>query len=105
MHAIPLPDFAEAQARAAAWLAAWDGQGIHRTGTAGDLAGAEWLGREAAALGAEGWIEKFALDRLDPINCFVEFGVRQIVAVPVFDAPPTEPQGVNGRLGMIGSDA
>ncbi len=92
MRAAPLPDFAEAQARAAAWLAAWDGQGIHRTGTAGDLAGAEWLGREAAALGAEVWIEEFALDRLDPIGCVVEFGVRQIVAVPVFDAPATEVQ-------------
>ena len=105
MRAAPLPDFAEAQARAAAWLAAWDGQGIHRTGTAGDLAGAEWLGREAAALGAEVWIEEFALDRLDPISCVVEFGVRQIVAVPVFDAPATEVQGISGRLGGIGSDA
>ena len=105
MRAAPLPDFAEAQARAAAWLAAWDGQGIHRTGTAGDLAGAEWLGREAAALGAEVWIEEFALDRLDPIGCVVEFGVRQIVAVPVFDAPATEVQGISGRLGGIGSDA
>jgi hypothetical protein len=105
MNAIPLPDFAEAQARAAAWLTAWDGQGIHRTGTAGDLAGAEWLGRQAAALGAEVWIEEFALDRLDPVNCFVEFGVRQIVAVPVFDAPATDVQGIAGRLGAIGSDA
>jgi len=105
MRAAPLPDFAEAQARAAAWLAAWDGQGTHRTGAAGDLAGAEWLGREAAALGAEVWIEEFALDRLDPIGCVVEFGVRQIVAVPVFDAPATEVQGISGRLGGIGSDA
>ena len=33
----------EAETRAAAWLEAWDAQGIHRTGTAGDLAGAELL--------------------------------------------------------------
>jgi len=105
MQAAPLPDFEQAQARAAAWLAAWDGQGNHRTGTAGDLAGAEWLGREAMALGAEVWIEEFALDRLDPVKCVVEFGVRQIVAVPVFDAPATPAQGVTGRLGTIGSDA
>jgi hypothetical protein len=105
MHALPLSDFAEAQARAAKWLAAWDEQGIHRTGMAGDLAGAEWLGREALALGAEVWIEEFALDRLDPIGCFLEFGVRQIVAVPVFDAPATDPAGVTGYLGAIGSDA
>jgi hypothetical protein len=105
MQAAPLPDFEQAQARAAAWLAEWDGQGIHRTATIGGRAGAAWLAREAAALGAEVTIEEFALDRLDPTSCFVEFGVRQIVAVPVFDAPATEAQGVAGRLGAIGSDA
>ncbi|MBV9584666.1 MAG: hypothetical protein JO213_07255 [Alphaproteobacteria bacterium] len=105
MQAAPLPDFDEAQARAAAWLAAWDRQGLHRTGTAGDLAGAEWLGQEAIELGAEVWIEEFALDRLDPVRCCVEFGVRQLAAVPVFDAPATGAQGISGRLGRIGSEA
>ena len=32
-----------AEARAAAWLAAWDAQGIHRTATDGDQRGADWL--------------------------------------------------------------
>ena len=105
MQAAPLPDFDEAQARAAAWLAAWDRQGLHRTGTAGDLAGAELLGQEAIELGAEVWIEEFALDRLDPVRCCVEFGVRQLAAVPVFDAPATGAQGISGRLGRIGSEA
>jgi hypothetical protein len=95
----------EAQARASGWLAAWDGQGIHRTASVGGRAGAAWLAREAAALGAAVTIEEFALDRLDPTSCFVEFGVRQIVAVPVFDAPATDEQGVAGRLGAIDSDA
>jgi hypothetical protein len=104
MQTAPLPDFAEAQARAAGWLAAWDGQGIHRTGTAGDRAGAEWLAREAAAFGAEATIEEFALDRLDPVDCFLELAGRQIAAVPVFDAPPTDAEGVTGRLGNIGSE-
>jgi hypothetical protein len=103
MQSAPLPDFAEAQARAAGWLAAW--QGIHRTGTAGDTAGAEWLAREAAALGAEVTIEEFALDRLDPIDCFLELAGRQIASVPVFDAPATDAEGVTGRLGNIGSEA
>jgi len=104
MQTAPLPDFAEAQARAAAWLAAWDRQGIHRTASAGDHAGAEWLGREAMALGAKVWIEEFALDRLDPVECFVEFGVRQLAAVPVFDASATDAEGIAGRLGAIGSE-
>ena len=44
--------FENAQRRSAGWLAAWDGQGIHHTATAGDDAGADWLAREAEALGA-----------------------------------------------------
>src|SRR5436305_15252670 len=95
----------EAQARAARWLEAWDAQGIHRTGTIGGRAGAAWLAREAAALGAEVSVEEFTLDRLDPVECFVEMDGRRIEAVPVFEAPPTDPQGVVGRLGEIGSDA
>src|SRR5437763_7300257 len=82
-----------------------DGQGVHRTASSGGKAGAAWLGREAAALGAEVWIEEFALDRLDPLECFLEFGVRQIAAVPVFDAPATGDAGISGRLGAIGSEA
>jgi hypothetical protein len=105
MPTASLPDFAEAQARAAGWLSTWDSQGLHRTASVGAKASAAWLAREAAALGAHVTIEEFALDRLDPVECFVEFGVRQIAAVPVFDAPPTEEQGISGRLGPIGSDA
>src|SRR3954466_15328743 len=95
----------QSQARASGWLAAWDGQGIHRTASVGGRAGAAWLTREAAALGAAVTIEEFALDRLDPTSCFIEFGVRQIVAVPVFDAPATDEQGVAGRLWGVGSGA
>jgi hypothetical protein len=105
MVAAPLPDFDEAQTRAAGWLAAWDGQGIHRTATIGGRAGAAWLAREATALGAEVTIEEFALDRLDPVDCFLELAGRQIATVPVFDAPATDAEGIVGRLGNIGSEA
>ena len=54
-------------ARATVWLTAWDLQGLHRTAAAGDQAGADWLMRESAGLGAAPAVEKFALDRLDPI--------------------------------------
>ena len=37
----------DGKTRATAWLEAWDGQGLHRTATAGDEAGADWLMREA----------------------------------------------------------
>ena len=89
-----------AEARAARWLAAWDGQGTHRTGTDGDTAGAEWLAAEAAALGAEIASEAFALDRSDPVEVFLEIDETRIAAVPAFDAPATDGAGISGRLGI-----
>ncbi len=73
--------------------------GIHRTGTAGDAAGADWLAAEARALGAEVAIEEVALDRLDPVEAYLEIGGERIDGVPVFDAPASEPDGIAGRLG------
>ena len=95
----------DANDRAAGWLAAWDGQGIHRTGTDGDAAGGRWLAAEAQALGFEPQIEEFALDRLDPFDAFVEIGGERIDGVPLFDAPPTAPEGIVGALGPVGGDA
>jgi hypothetical protein len=97
--------FDDARQRAARWLAAWDAQGIHRTATPGDEAGADWLAQEAAALGADVAIEEFALDRLDPATAFLEIGGERIEAVPVFDAPATDAGGVTGRLGFAGAAA
>ena len=91
--------FNAARERAAGWLIAWDGQGTHRTATAGDDAGAEWLAREAEALGTKVSIEEFALDRLDPVMAFLEIGGERIPAVPAFDAPATGAAGITGRLG------
>lgn len=88
--------------RAIAWLTEWDSQGIHRTATAGDEAGANWLIREATGLGAAPAIEEFALDRLEPIDIYLEFDGRRVPGVPVFDAPATGPEGVSGILGRVG---
>ena len=89
---------ADADARAAVWLRDWDQQGIHRTGTAGDRAGAAWLAREAAALGATVAVETFALDRVDPVECYVETAGKRIEGVPVFDSPSGE---TNGPIRLI----
>jgi hypothetical protein len=91
--------------RASAWLRAWDSQGIHRTATLGDAAGADWLAREAAALGAHVSIEEFGLDRLDPLECYLELDGGRIDGVPVFDSPSTEAAGVAGTLGPVAGDA
>ena len=79
----------EAKARAVAWLTAWDSQGAHRTATPGDQAGALWLASEAAKLGVEVATEVFALDRLEPVDCYLDLDGERISAVPAFDAPPT----------------
>src|SRR5215472_8991467 len=90
--------------RAIAWLTAWDAQGIHRTATAGDEAGADWLIREATRLGATPAVEEFALDRLDPTEAYLEFDGRRVAGVPVFDAPATGDGGVAGILGPMGAE-
>jgi len=97
--------FDDARQRAARWLGMWDSQGVHRTATVGDAAGAEWLAQEAAALGAAVSIEEFTLDRLDPVDAFLEFEDQKVAAVPVFDAPATDAAGVTGRIGLAGGSA
>jgi hypothetical protein len=89
----------DAERRAVAWLKAWDAQGIHRTGTVGDQAGADWLTAAVRTLGAEVTVEKFALDRLDPVAAHLEIGGERIDGVPVFDAPASLADGIAGRLG------
>lgn len=84
---------------AAGWLRAWDQQGWHRTGTDGDEAGAAWLAREAAALGAAVTSEAFAFDRIDPVTACLEVNGARIEGVPVFDAPSSGPDGITGVLG------
>ena len=90
-----------ATARAIAWLTAWDSQGVHRTATVGDEAGAHWLIREASSLGAAPAVETFALDRLDPIDAYLEFDGTRVPGVPVFDAPATAADDVVGILGPV----
>jgi hypothetical protein len=96
--------FDEAKARAVGWLTAWDSQGVHRTGTTGDEAGALWLEHEATGLGAEVATEVFELNRLDPVACYLELDGERISAVPAFDAPPTGADGVTGALSLSGHD-
>ena len=96
---------------AAAWLAAWDGQGIHRTATEGDERGAVWLAAVARALGAKVEIDSFALARIDPIASFVEVDGETYHGEMLFDAPDTPPVGVSalasadGGQGLISLNA
>jgi hypothetical protein len=104
MNATVAHPFDEAKARAVAWLTAWDSQGAHRTATTGDEAGALWLEQEAASLGIEVTTEAFALERLDPVACYLEVDGDRISAVPAFDAPSTGVNGVTGTLSLSDHD-
>ncbi len=87
---------AAAEARVAAWLKAWDRLGIHRTGTAGDEAGAAWLAREATAIAGPVTSESFQLERIDPIAAYVEIDGVKIEGEALLDGPATPPGGVRG---------
>lgn len=84
----------EAEARVAVWLKAWDSQGIHRTATPGDEAGAAWLAREAEAIAGPVASESFQIERIDPVAAYVEFDGVRINGEALFDGPGTGPEGV-----------
>src|SRR6476661_3028322 len=91
--------------RVAVLLQAYDAQGNHRTGTEVDNASARWLAREARLAGVETSFEPFSLSRVDPQSCYLRIGEHRIDAVPLFDAGFTGPEGVEGTIGPLGSDA
>jgi hypothetical protein len=91
--------------RLAAVIAAYSSQGDHRSGTDVDHASAEWLIGCVRQAGVEAALEPFALDRVDPQSCYLRVAGRCIGGVPVVDAAFTGVEGVQGRLGPLGSDA
>jgi len=86
-------------------LREYDAQGIHRTGTAVDRKSADWLAAQVRSCGATPVLESFAHNRVDPQAAFVEIAGRRIEGLPVFDGAFTDPAGVRGKLGPVGSDA
>jgi hypothetical protein len=94
---------AAAETRAEAWLAAWDGHGLHRTATPGDEAGADWLAREAAGIGASPGFETFPLERIDTDAAFVEIEGVRIPGEKLLDSPDT-PDGRVMALASFGPE-
>lgn len=89
------------EARASAWLRTWDMGGVHRTGTPSDHASAVWLAQEARELGADVVLETWPLRRIDPVACRIAGEGFEIDAIPVFDAPPTGPRGIDGQIDVV----
>ena len=95
----------EKQSRVARWFQQYDSQGTHRTGTAGDKRSADWLAAEARKFGVRPTLESFALDRVEPLNCYIDAGGQRIEGLPLFDAPFTDSNGIDGKLGPFGAES
>ena len=83
----------------------YDSQGYHRTGTAADVESARWLAETSRAYATSVELEEVTLDRLVLGACRVEAGGRSVRGLPLFDGGSTGSNGVEGKLGPIGSDA
>ena len=83
----------------------YDRQGTHRTGSRADAASGQWLITEMRRWGVRGTLERFALDRVEPVPSFVQFRNRRVEGVPLFDGTFTGADGAYGRLGLPGEAA
>ena len=83
----------------------FDSQGYHRTGAAADVESARWLAETARAYAPDAELEEVPLDRLVLGACRIEVGGRHVRGLPLFDGGLTGTNGVEGKLGPVGSDA
>ena len=83
----------------------FDSQGYHRTGTAADVESARWLAETSRAYATSVELEEVTLERLVLGACRVEAGGRSVRGLPLFDGGLTGTNGVEGKLGPVGSDA
>jgi hypothetical protein len=96
------PSVSDVESRTHRVLAAYDAQGLHRTGTGVDRASAEWLRDEAVRAGGLARLEGFELERLDVHEASVRVGDRRFEGLPLFDAAPTDAVGVAATIGPDG---
>ncbi len=80
-------------------------QGIHRSGTKVDLASAEWLEKEITKLGVSHQEDRFSFKRIDVKQSALVLDGAEVEGIPLFDCTYTDAEGVEGRLGELGSDA
>ena len=76
----------------------WDSLPEHRTGTAGDLATAQWLADTIRAAGAEPSLDVFPFRRRVLHECAVESDGRRAEGVPLFDGGLTDGAGLTCPL-------
>jgi hypothetical protein len=91
--------------RVAAFIEAYDSQGIHRTATPVDNASGDWLRRLVEVAGASARMVPFTLDRVDVRAARLDADGHRIEGLPFFDGGFTGDTGIAGALGPPGSNA
>lgn len=80
-------------------------QGIHRSGTAVDLASAAWFKDQMAQIGVAAEDEQFTFKRINILKAELVLDGRVIEGIPLYDCSYTGAEGLTGGLGELGSDA
>jgi hypothetical protein len=96
----------EQQRRIGRIIREYDAQGWHRTGSETDNSSAEWLAGLMRLSGLQPvLLEPFPLSRIEPQAAYIEIDNRRISGLPLFDGAFTGPEGLDGRLGPLASNA
>ncbi len=91
--------------RIAEIIAAYSAQGVHRSGTDGDLENAGWLSQYIRSYDLEPEVDEFDFQRVRLINNTVAIDGTEMEAVPLYDCSFTDEAGITGRVGNVGSSA
>jgi len=81
----------------------YDNQGIHRTGTDGDINNTQWLADEIKSLGLEPIMDGFNINRLDIKEASLKIEERKINGIPMFDSIINDNIEIKGSLGRFNS--
>ena len=91
--------------RISKFIETYDSQGIHRTGTEGNMKNAQWLANEIKKLGLEPIMDGFNINRLDIKEAYIKIGDQKISGIPLYDSIIKDNEIITGSLGQFNSNA
>ena len=81
----------------------YSSQGNHRTATDVDTLSGHWLADHIEKIGLAPKLSRFNIQRLDVDRADINIGGTIIKGLPTFDGASTQPEGLSGSLGALGS--
>ncbi|NWG46068.1 MAG: hypothetical protein HXY25_05925 [Alphaproteobacteria bacterium] len=103
----PTPEAVEAAFAPDALMAhvlAYDGFGIHRSGTKGDAATADWMAHWLGANGFEVSFQSFDVPHFEPVDVAIEIGGTRVEGFPQWPVTPTRGVPVVAPLTRVTTD-